>query len=100
MKLFVNIITITACLLCTTCRKKTTIKAIAYNPKLEEYVANATMVLIERKGVSGSGILSGNSSCKEIASAVTDANGVCYFDKAKLRTGRSYYYFADRKSVV
>jgi hypothetical protein len=77
----------------TTCKKKTSISVRVFNPALAEYVPNATIALVERKGVSGGGILSGNASCKQIATTVTDGNGVCYFDKTKLRTGKNYYYF-------
>jgi hypothetical protein len=43
----------------TTCKRKTTITLRVFNPALDEYVANAKVVLIERKveGSGGSGIL-------------------------------------------
>ncbi|MBL7910762.1 MAG: hypothetical protein JNJ41_06895 [Bacteroidia bacterium] len=74
-----------------TCKKKTSIRVKLFNPALNEYVANGTVVLVEKKGDSGGGIFSGTSSCKEVASAVTDANGECYFDNEKLRSNRDYF---------
>ncbi len=74
-----------------TCKKKTSIRVKLFNPALNEYVANGTVVLVEKKGDSGGGIFSSTSSCKEVASAVTDANGECYFDKEKLRSNRDYF---------
>ncbi|MEO6302853.1 MAG: hypothetical protein ABIP51_06750 [Bacteroidia bacterium] len=64
-----------------------------YNYALSEYVANATVVLIEKKGDNGGGILVGNASCKEIAWAITDSNGECFFDKEKLKSNKKYDYF-------
>lgn len=81
------------CLLCITCKKKTSIKVKLFNPALNEYVANGTVVLVEKKGNAGSGLFGGNVSCKEIASAITDANGECSFDEEKLRSGGKYDYF-------
>ena len=42
----------------TTCKRKTTITIRVFNPALDEYVANAKVVLIERKGEGSGG--SGN----------------------------------------
>ena len=81
----------TVCLLCLTCKKKTSLTATAFNYALNEPIAGATVVLVERKengGLSGS-----NNSCKEIASATTDENGKCHFDKEKLKTNKKYTYF-------
>lgn len=74
----------------TTCKKKTTIDVQVYDYAMAEPVANAKVVLVERKE---SGVFSSNASCKEVASAVTDANSNCSFDKEKLRTSSSYQYF-------
>lgn len=79
-------------LILNTCRKKTTVKVKLFNPALNEYVANASVVLIERKGESG-GILGGTSSCQEIATAVTDEHGECHFDEERLRKNEKYRYF-------
>ena len=77
----------------TTCKKKTSVKVKVYNYALAEYVANATVVLVEKKGENGGGIFSGSASCKEIASAITDSNGECFFDEEKLRKNKKYDYF-------
>jgi hypothetical protein len=77
-------------LLISTCKKKTTITVKLLNPALNEYVADATIVLVERKA---GGVFSKDSECKEIASAVTNNNGECTFDKEKLRSGSGYDYF-------
>lgn len=79
--------------LISSCRKKTSVTVKLFNPALNEYVANATVVLVEKKGESGGGIFGGNASCKEIAVMTTDANGECYFDKENLRTAGKYNYF-------
>lgn len=71
----------------TTCKKKTTIKVKLFNPALNEYVANAKIVLVERKQTAR------ETTCMEIASAVTDNNGNCYFDKEKLRSTSKYQYY-------
>jgi len=80
-----------------TCKKKTSIRVRLFNPALNEYVANAKIVLIERKGVGGGGFFGGGASCKEIAEATTDRNGECFFDKEKLRTSENYFYFCSVK---
>jgi hypothetical protein len=77
-------------LLISTCKKKTTIKVKLLNPALNEYVANATIVLVERKT---GGLFSKDFECKEIANAVTDNGGECFFDNEKLRSGSGYDYF-------
>jgi hypothetical protein len=73
-----------------TCRKKTTIDVTVFDYALNEPVADAKVVMVERKE---SGVFTSNASCNEIASAICDANGNCTFDKEKLRTGSSYKYF-------
>ncbi len=72
----------------TTCRKKTDINATAFNYALNEPIANAKVVLVEKHQNGW-----GNTSCKEIANAVTDANGKCHFDKEKLRINKNYDYY-------
>lgn len=56
---------------------------------MNEYIAGATIVLVERKD----GGLFSEMNCKEIASAVTDANGECFFDREKLKKNKSFSYF-------
>ena len=68
--------------LITSCKKETTISATLFNPALNEYVPNATIVLNEIK----------SSGCTEIASAITDANGTAVFSKENLHTSSSYKY--------
>lgn len=73
------------------CKKKTTIKARVYNYAMGEAVAGATVDLVEKKEV---GSLSGSSSkCEVLATAITDANGYCVFDGAKLKTGSKFEYY-------
>jgi hypothetical protein len=71
------------------CKKETTITVKVFNPALNEYVANATVVLLESK----------SSNCTEIASGTTDNNGAIVFSKEKLHTSSSYkYYFGVKES--
>lgn len=77
----------------TTCKKKTDIEVKVYNPYIEEYVANATVVIVAKKGESGGGLFSGRASCSEIATATTDVNGIAHFDNQKLKTREGYKYF-------
>ncbi len=77
----------------TACKRKTTIKIKVYNAALAEYVANATVAIVEKKGDAGAGILGAAASCKEIFTATTDANGECTFDKEKLKTKNKVNYF-------
>ncbi|MCU0360193.1 MAG: hypothetical protein MUF75_05650 [Bacteroidia bacterium] len=72
------------------CKKKTSIEAKVYNYALAEPVANAKVVLVERKE---SGLFVSDVSCIEIASATTDTEGNCSFDKEKLKTGAKYTYY-------
>jgi 5-hydroxyisourate hydrolase-like protein (transthyretin family) len=67
----------------TSCKKETTITVKVFNPALNEYVANATVVLLESK----------SSNCTEIASGITDNNGAVVFSKEKLHTSSSYKYY-------
>lgn len=85
--LFVTVITLTMC------KKRTTIRVKLLNPALNEYVANATVVLVERKGVGSGGIFGGGASCQEIATGITNQNGECFFDKEKLKISKNYYYY-------
>jgi hypothetical protein len=83
MKRYIHI----ASMLCTmfffaSCKKETTISVTLFNPALNEYVPNATIVLNEIK----------SSGCTEIASAITDANGTAVFSKENLHTSSSYKY--------
>jgi hypothetical protein len=73
-----------------TCRKKTSIEAEVYNYALAEPIANARVVLVERKE---SGLFVSDVSCMEIASATTDAKGNCSFDKEKLKNGAKHTYY-------
>lgn len=76
-----------------TCKKKTTIKIKVINPALNESVQNATVVLIEKKGEAGGGLFSGDAECSEVATAITDVQGECFFDEEKLRGKSNYKYF-------
>ena len=71
------------------CKKETNIDVTVYNYAMGEPVADATVVLLEQSGTTGSG---STSSCKVIATATTDNNGHCVFSKEKLRTSSSYQY--------
>ena len=81
----------------TTCKRKTTITIKVFNPALDEYVANAKVVLIERKGEGIGGFLVPAASCKEVAEATTDANGYCSFDKERLKISSNRTYFCSIK---
>ena len=74
-------------LLCLTCKKKTTTTVLVYNYALAEPIANAKVVLVEKKG-EGS-----DASCNIITSSTTDADGKCVFDQEKLRTSSNYSYY-------
>lgn len=87
MRLYNLIFIILLVLVLTTCKKKTTIKVKLLNPALNEYVANAKVVLVQRKETAF-----GSYSCEEIASAVTDNNGECFFDKKKLKSASKFQY--------
>ena len=77
------------CLVCLTCKKKTTIKVTVFNYALNEPIADAKVVLVKRKLSS----FGASYSCEEIDSKTTDAKGQCSFDREKLRTGSSYQYY-------
>jgi 5-hydroxyisourate hydrolase-like protein (transthyretin family) len=66
----------------TSCKKETTITVKVFNPALNEYVANATVVLLEMT----------SSNCTELATATTDNSGTAMFSKEKLHTSSSYHY--------
>ncbi len=72
------------------CKKKTSIEAKVYNYALAEPVANAKVVLVERKE---NGLFVSEAFCTEIASATTDSEGNCSFSKEKLKTGAKYTYY-------
>ncbi len=76
--------------LLVTCKKKTSINVKVYNYALGEPIANATVVLVEKKD---GGIFGGSVGCNEIASAATDSNGDCSFDNEKLKSNKKYDYF-------
>ena len=82
MKQIAPIIFLVSLVFFTSCKKETTITVKVFNPALNEYVDNATVVLLEVK----------SSNCTEIASAVTDANGAAVFSKEELHTSSSYKY--------
>ena len=71
----------------TTCKKKTSIRVRLFNPALNEYVANAKIVLVERKETIT------KTTCNEIENATTDNNGECLFDKEKLKSTNKHQYF-------
>ena len=81
----------------TTCKRKTTITIRVFNPALDEYVANAKVILIERKGEGSGGFLVPAASCKEIAEVTSDANGYCSFDKERLKINNNRTYFCSIK---
>src|SRR6185369_9225388 len=83
---FVSLLVLGLC----ACKKNTSVNARLFNPALNEYVANATVVLVER---FDGGVFSNSNRCREIASAITDANGECRFDEEKLRWRDNYDYF-------
>jgi hypothetical protein len=76
-------------LLFCTCKKKTSTEVIIFNYALGEPVANAKVVLVERK-LSG---FAASYSCEEIDSRTTDANGKCSFDNKKFKTNSKYQYY-------
>jgi hypothetical protein len=92
MKSFIYLI-ICLILSCIACKKKTDIEVKVYNPYLDEYTSGATIAIIERKGTAGGGIFAGSASCNEIATAVTDVNGVAVFNDTKLKRREGYEYY-------
>lgn len=74
-----------------TCKRSTALKVKAFNYALNEPIANANVVIVERKT---SGFLSASYSCKEVANATTDNNGECLFDEEKLKKREAYDYYA------
>jgi hypothetical protein len=89
MKKFFNyFLLVSVCCLCLTCKKKTSVHVRLLNPALNEYVPGATIVLVERH-LNGKGI----SSCEEIATAKTDSNGECEFEKEKMKSRKNYEYY-------
>jgi hypothetical protein len=61
-----------------------------FNYALNEPIAGAKVVLVERKE---SGLFASNSSCAGIASATTNLNGECNFDNEKLKRRNNFDYF-------
>jgi hypothetical protein len=68
-----------------------------FNPALDEYVANAKVILLERKGEGSGSFLVPAASCKEIAEVTSDANGYCSFDKERLKINNNRTYFCSIK---
>ena len=93
MKAVKYFLIIVLALIVTACKKKTDIEIKLYNPYLDEYVKGATIAIIERKGNAGGGLFSGNATCKEVATSVTDENGIAMFDNTKLKTRDGYVYY-------
>ena len=92
MKLSLFIFSFTLTMVFTTCKKKTTITVKVFNPALNEYVAGAVVSLLEIKETQtfiGNG---SKTTCSEIATATTDANGVATFDREKLHKANKYKY--------
>jgi len=80
-------------LLCSTCKKKTTITARVFNPALNEYLVGAVVSLLETKTTEGVlGGIGAKEECNEIATAITNSEGRAYFDMQKLRSGHRYRY--------
>lgn len=74
----------------TTCKKKTNITVKVFNPALNEYLSGAVVSLLEIKETEG--LFGTKTTCSEIATAKTDANGIATFDKEKLHTAHKYKY--------
>jgi hypothetical protein len=55
---------------------------------------------VEKKGEGSGGIFAGKAECREVASAVTDANGECRFDAERLKNGDKYRYFCAVKESL
>ena len=72
------------------CKKKTSIQVRVFNYAMNEPITDAKVTLIQSQ-ISG-GLFSGGYTCKTIDEKTVDANGYCYFDKEKLRTGGDYEY--------
>jgi hypothetical protein len=63
-------------LLFVACKKKTSIDVLVFNYALNEPVANAKVALIES---NESGAFASNSSCNELTTFISDAEGKCNF---------------------
>ncbi|MEI6022180.1 MAG: hypothetical protein WCR21_13720 [Bacteroidota bacterium] len=72
------------------CKRGTNIKVKAVIAALDEPCRDCKVVLVERKE---NGLFSSNAQCNAFASATTDNNGECSFDKERLKTRNSYDYF-------
>lgn len=83
-----HILLVSICFLCVTCKKKTSMEVTVFNYALNEPVAGATVVLVERHQ---GGFKS--TSCREVASVTTDEKGECSFEKEKLKKNKDYDYF-------
>jgi hypothetical protein len=79
-----------------TCKKSTTIDVTVYNYALDESVPGATVVLVERKE---DGLFASDPACKEIATAVCNADGKCSFNREKLKTNKKFKYFLGLKEA-
>lgn len=73
------------------CKNKTSISVQVFNPLIQKNVPDAEIALIERK--SGGGLFAPSFDCEEIAIALTDAQGRCFFDREKLKRNKKYDYF-------
>lgn len=87
--------TICVLLFFTTCRKKSDVTITAWNYALAEPIANAEVIIVESKFEGG--LFNANSTCKEIAKAITDANGKCIFNDIKLKKTKGVQYAAKLK---
>ena len=82
------------CLLFPSCKKKTDILVKVYNPRLNEFVPNATVILFENNfGISF------GSTTKDISTATTNENGIAYFDNAKLKKSGKHEYHITLKDA-
>ncbi|MEO6302852.1 MAG: hypothetical protein ABIP51_06745 [Bacteroidia bacterium] len=77
----------------STCKRKTSIHVKLFNPALNEYVANANIVLVDKKGYNNDGKYAGSNDCAVIANAITDNNGECFFDRERLKSNKKHNYF-------
>lgn len=91
IKFFKYVLLILLALSFNTCKRSTALKVTAFNYALNEPIANANVVIVERKT---SGWLSASYSCREVANATTDSNGECLFDEEKLKNREAYDYYA------
>jgi hypothetical protein len=81
-------------LLGQSCKKKTSVQVLMWNYALGEPSAGANVVLVEKHTGFG-----GKTSCEEIASATSDQEGRCVFDREKLRKSKGYDYFVNTNFI-